>query len=95
MKRINKLESILLVITAVLSVGVFMANNSFAEQSGESPESGVDSVLKKTYDDLKNAGYGNEEGSNGAMWNRIISSANWNPSGNATEDKVFFWVYIL
>lgn len=65
-----------------------MVNRSFAEQSGDSPESGADSVLWKTYDDLKNMGFGTEEGSNGAVWNRVISSANWIPNGNITEDKV-------
>ena len=88
MKKLNSLEIILLLIIAVLSIGIFVAGDTLAEQSPGSPDSLEDSILKETYDNLNDLGYGSEEGSYGGMWNRIISSANWVPNGTVSEDTV-------
>ena len=58
-----------------------------AEQSGSSPESGVNSKIKTLNTDLVSKGFGSVSagtwGDWGATWNRIYSSAVWVPS-NAT-----------
>lgn len=88
MKKLNSLEVILLLIIAVLSIGIFVVGDTLAEQSSGTPDSGEDSILKETYDNLKGLGYGSEDGSYGGMWNRIISAANWVPNGTVSEDTV-------
>jgi len=87
-RKFTKLESVLLIIIGVLLVGIFVEKKSFAEQGGESPESGELSILKEIYTNLQTLGYGSDDGSNGAIWNRIISSANWVPNGTVAPDKV-------
>jgi len=88
MKKLNSLEIILLLIIAVLSIGIFVVGDTLAEQSGDTPDSGENSILKETYINLQGLGYGSDEGSYGGMWNRIISAANWVPEGTVSEDKV-------
>lgn len=88
MKKLNSLEIILLLIIAVLSLGIFVVGDTLAEQSSDTPESGEDSILKETYDNLKGLGYGSENGSYGGMWNRIISAANWVPEAGISEEDV-------
>ena len=89
MKKLNGLEIVLLLIIAILSIGIFVVGDTLAEQATGTPESGEDSILRETYDNLNGLGYGSEEGSYSGIWNRIISSANWVPNGTVSEDKVF------
>ncbi len=56
MKKLNSLEVILLLIIAVLSIGIFVVGDTLAEQSSGTPDSGEDSILKETYDNLKGLG---------------------------------------
>lgn len=86
--KLNRLEILILVLISVMGISTFVVSSTLAEQSGSSPDSGEDSILKETYDTLSGLGYGSETGSNGAIWNRIISSATWVPDGTATENKV-------
>jgi hypothetical protein len=86
--KLNRLEILILVLISVIGIGTFVVSSTLAEQSGSSPDSGVDSVLKETYDTLVGSGYGSEEGSNGPIWNRIISSSTWVPDGGVTEGDV-------
>ena len=86
--KLNRLEILILVLISVIGIGTFVVSSTLAEQSGSSPDSEVDSVLKETYNTLVGLGYGSEEGSNGAIWNRIISSSTWVPDGGVTEGDV-------
>jgi hypothetical protein len=86
--KLTKLETLIIILIAVFGVGSFAISRALAEQNTGTPESGVNSVLKETYDNLVSSGYGLETGSNGIMWNRIISSANWVPDGTVTEGDV-------
>ena len=88
MKKLSSLEIVLLLIIAVLSIGIFVVGDTLAEQSGDTPDSGENSILKETYINLQGLGYGSDEGSYGGMWNRIISAANWVPNGTVSENKV-------
>lgn len=71
----------------------------FAEQSGSSPDSGIDSRIKAAYDWLvaKGANYGSTDAADwdsattyawGTDWNRIMESAAWEPDGSATAGEV-------
>jgi hypothetical protein len=86
--KLNRGEIIITVLIAVVLLGTYVVSQTLAEQSGGSPDSLENSVLMETYNTLDGLGYGTEEGSDGAIWNRIISSANWVPNGTVTEDKV-------
>ena len=93
--RLNKLETLAIVLIGIIALSTFVVSKAVAEQSPGTPDSQVDSILKETYNNLQGLGYGSEEGSNGAFWNRIISSANWVPNGTVTEadvvkDKTYF-----
>ncbi len=59
----------------------------WAEQSGSTPESGVDSRIKATYDALVSLSHGSEGsgswGDWGTYWNRIRSAAEWTPDGSS------------
>lgn len=63
-----------------------------AEQINNTPESGAVSRIKAIYDSLLSSGYGSDSagswGDWGAIWNRIRSSAEWTPQGNATANDV-------
>ena len=86
--KLNRLEILILVLISVIGIGTFVVSSTLAEQSVGSPDSGVDSVLKETYNTLVGLGYGSEVGSNGPIWNRIISSSTWVPDGGVTEGDV-------
>ncbi|MFA7142604.1 MAG: DUF1566 domain-containing protein [Candidatus Dojkabacteria bacterium] len=86
--KLNKTEILITVLISVVLLGTYVVSTTLAEQSGESPDSGEDSVLMDTYNTLSGLGYGTETGGNGAVWNRIISSANWLPDGTVTEETV-------
>jgi len=90
--KLNRLEILILVLISVIGIGTFVVSSTFAEKSGSSPYSEEDSILKETYNTLKGLGYGSETGSNGPIWNRIISSSTWVPNGTATEDDVVLGV---
>ena len=86
--KLNRLEILILVLISVIGIGTFVVSSTLAEQSVGSPESGEDSILKETYNTLVGLGYGSEVGSNGPIWNRIISSSTWVPDGGVTEGDV-------
>ncbi len=86
--KLSRLEVLLVTLLAIIGIGTFVVSKAIAEQSPGTPNSGVNSVLKETYETLVNSGYGSETGSNGVMWNRIISSANWVPNTDLTEKDV-------
>lgn len=90
--KLNRLEILIIVLISVMGISTFVVSSTLAEQSGSSPDSGEDSILKETYDTLVGLGYGSETGSNGPIWNRIISSSTWVPNGTATEDDVVLGV---
>lgn len=76
--------------------GLYQMNRTvFAEQSGSSPESGIDSRIKEAYDWLvaKGANYGSTDAADwtndwGTWWNRIMESAAWEPDGTAVAGEV-------
>jgi hypothetical protein len=86
--KLNKPEIVITILIAVVILGTYVVSTTLAEQSGGSPESGEDSVLIDTYNTLVGLGYGSEVGSNGPVWNRIITSATWVPDGTVTENNV-------
>jgi hypothetical protein len=86
--KLSKSEIVITTLIAVVILGTYVVSTTLAEQSGGSPESGEHSVLMDTYDTLVGLGYGSETGSNGSVWNRIISSATWVPDGTVTEGDV-------
>jgi len=88
MKKITRLETMLLVLIAVIGLATFVVSRTLAEQTGGSPDSGEDSVLTEVYDELVDLGYGVETGSLGTIWNRIYSSATWIPESGITSDQV-------
>ncbi len=91
MKRLNTAELVLVFVAGILCLATLLVNVTSAEQSGGSPESGELSMLKETYLNLQSLGYGSDSGSSGSsIWNRIITSANWVPNGNVSEDKVIY-----
>ena len=72
--KIDKFNSILTVLLIAISVSVFFLTKPHAEQGGDSPDSGVDSIIKEGYDDLVVLGVGSDTGQhNTPMWNRITS----------------------
>lgn len=87
--KLNRTEILVIVLVAVIFLGTYAVSNSLAEQSGGSPNSGVDSIIMKTYNSLSDLGYGVETGdTSSTVWNRIISSALWVPNGTVTESDV-------
>ena len=93
--KLSRLEVLIVTLIAIFGIGTFVVSKAIAEQSSGTPNSEVNSVLKETYDTLVSSGYGSETGSNGAMWNRIISSANWVPNtdltvGDVMKSKTFY-----
>jgi hypothetical protein len=86
--KLSKSEIVITTLIAIVILGTYVVSTTLAEQSGSSPDSGEDSVLMDTYNTLYDLGYGSETGSNGPVWNRIISSATWVPDGAVTEDDV-------
>ncbi len=86
--KLSRLEVLIVTLIAIFGIGTFVVSKAIAEQSPGTPNSGVNSILKETYETLKSLDYGFETGSNGAIWNRIISSANWVPNTGLTEADV-------
>jgi len=86
--KLNRFEIVIVVLIAVLLLGTYVVSTTLAEQSPGSPDSREDSVLMETYNTLVGLGYGTETGSNGPVWNRIISSANWVPESGISEGDV-------
>lgn len=86
--KLSRLEVLIVILIAIFGIGTFVVSKAIAEQSPGTPNSGVNSILKETYETLKSLDYGFETGSNGAIWNRIISSANWVPNTDLTEADV-------
>jgi len=80
--------------------GLFVINHSiFAETSGSSPDSGVDSRINTAYQWLvaKGANYGTTDAADwdssvtypwGTWWNRIMEAAAWEPNGTAGDADV-------
>lgn len=83
--------SVLVTFLATLLISV-PTTAVLAEQSGDTPDSGVTSYIKQIYDSLVTLTYGSDAGGGwgnwGAMWNRIRSAAEWTPAGTATADEV-------
>jgi len=83
-------------VTALLTIFVVVPitfkTGVYAEQTGQTPESGAISRIKQAYDMLTALNYGSEVSSSlgdwGAMWNRLISAAEWTPDATVTADKV-------
>lgn len=86
--KLTKLETLIVILTVVVGVGTFAVTRALAEQSAGTPNSLVNSVIKDAYDNLVTLGYGSETGSNGAIWNRLISASTWVPDGTATVADV-------
>lgn len=86
--KLTKLETLIVILTVVIGVGAFVVTRALAEQSAGTPNSLVNSVIKDAYDNLVTLGYGSETGSNGAIWNRLISASTWVPDGTATVADV-------
>jgi hypothetical protein len=107
--RFSKYVYVFLVAFVVVAFGIKMRNSRGvskanqdktlgiqAEQTGSSPNSGVDSKLKEAYDDLVTLGtnYGDSSSNSdwsrnsGTYWNRIMYAATWDPGGTATESDV-------
>ncbi len=76
----------------VITVGIIFSVKTFAEQSGESPESNAVSRLDSIYDSFVTLGYGSDSsgswGDWGTYWNRIKSAGEWTPTGNTTASQV-------
>lgn len=87
MKKFFSLALGAFALLAILVVSFYFISQTYAEQSGSSPESGATSRLKATYDSLVSLSYGSESagswGDWGTMWNRIRSAAEFTPSGDA------------
>lgn len=83
---------IILALTSIICFGLGIATTVMAEQSQGTPESGADSRIKETYDDLVTLNYGSDNsgawGDWGGMWNRLKSSAEWTPNGNLNAGEV-------
>jgi len=85
-----------IVVTALLTIFVVVPitfkTGVYAEQTGQTPESGAISRIKQAYDMLTALDYGSEVSSSlgnwGVMWNRLISAAEWTPDATVTNDKV-------
>lgn len=88
MPTLKKLDIIIVVAITLVVGGTFFVSRTLAEQSGGSPDSNTNSLLKDTYNTLVGQGFGSEDGSNGAIWNRIQSASTWVPNGDATEGDV-------
>lgn len=86
--KLTRLEKILIVLIVGILASTFVITKVLAEQSTGTPNSEVNSVIKDVYENLVNLEYGSETGSNGPMWNRIISSSLWVPEGTITEADV-------
>ena len=89
----NKKTILTIVVTVIVTVLVSVPITAvFAEQIGDSPESGAVSRIKAIYDSLTTLGHGSDSaggwGDWGSMWNRIYSAAVWTPSGTATAEDV-------
>ena len=83
--------SVLVTFLATLLISV-PTTAVLAEQSGDTPDSGVTSYIKQIYQSLVTLTYGSDTagdwGNWGAFWNRIRSAAEWTPAGTATADDV-------
>jgi len=86
--KLTRLETLIVILIAVVGIGSLVVTRALAEQGIGTPDSHVNSILKDVYDNLNNLGYGSEDGSNGAIWNRIISSSLWVPEGSITGEDV-------
>ena len=86
--KLNRLETLIVFLIAILLLGTYVVSTALAEQSGNTPDSGEDSILMETYNTLLGLGYGTETGSKGPVWNRIISSAKWVPETGISEEDV-------
>ncbi|MFH1543474.1 MAG: DUF1566 domain-containing protein [Patescibacteria group bacterium] len=89
-KKSITLFAIGFLVTVMITVPI--TSIVFAEQSGDTPESGVTSRIKQVYDSLVSLTYGSDStggwGDWGEFWNRIRSAAEWTPDGTATSDVV-------
>lgn len=79
-------------VTVLLVAPISFRTGVIAEQSGDTPESGVTSYIKQIYQSLVGLGYGSDSagswGNWGAFWNRIRSAGEWTPGGTAGTDQV-------
>lgn len=79
-------------VLLTLAFSPFFKSLVSAEQSGTTPNSGATSYIKQLYDSLVSLGNGSDSsgswGDWGGMWNRIRSSSEWVPSGDATAGDV-------
>ena len=86
--KLKRIEILLITLISVVILATFVVSNTMAEQDGSSPDSGENSLLKETYNTLVGLDYGVETGSNGVIWNRIMSASTWDPVGTATAEDV-------
>ena len=81
-----------LVVTLIVAFPLGVKTGVLAEQSGDTPESGVTSYIKQIYDSLVSLGHGSDSagawGDWGEFWNRIRSAGEWEPDGTAEADDV-------
>jgi hypothetical protein len=86
----SKIKIILAGLVILTILGLAGYKIARAEQTGSSPESGATSYLKSLYATLQTAGYGSDTNTPnwGTYWNRIVTAAEWVPSGTATANTV-------
>jgi len=90
-KKMTKLETVLIVLIAIATLGSFLVGRAVAEQHEGTPKADSTSIIKQLSDDLTALGYGSTEpgswGNAGEMWNRIYSAGVWVPSLADAQDS--------
>ena len=88
--RKNYKVGIKVVAVALIFSLAMWASYAYGEQASGSPESGSTSYIKSLYTALQTSGYGSDTASPdwGTYWNRLKTSAQWVPTGNATAANV-------
>jgi hypothetical protein len=88
-KKSYKTGALVLGLSIVFSLAMW-ASYAYGEQAGGAPESGSTSYIKSLYTSLQTSGYGSDTAAPdwGTYWNRLKTSAQWAPTGNATAANV-------
>lgn len=89
----DKKTVLTIIVTILITVFVSVPITAvFAEQMGDSPESGAISRIKVIYDSLVTLSHGSDSaggwGDWGSFWNRIWSAAEWVPDGGLAPEDV-------